>query len=319
MYKQQFDKIDKRFSSYLFWGEEPYYIKKYGQKIAEEIDAAESKMVLYYDEYDFETAKTYLSQASLFGDTNLLIIKRDKAIAKKELQELLAIAQKMDNSYIIYECYSNDGKKIESLFSDKHDAVHVRFFKPYASEAKSELIQLAQKMELDIDGYVIEHLLMLVENNLDIAANELEKLRLIEGRVEPKDLDRLVFAINPLNLEKFYIALIKKEPIHELFAKLIEEEQNETKILLGFLGFVQQLFMFHAHIRLYGSGDSKEVLGYKLPKHIEQQRVQLALRIKKYPQIFMLLQECEYKLKTATHSDKSALLLSYLIKVQALF
>ena len=319
MYKQQFDKLDKRFSSYLFWGEEPYYIKKYGQKIADTIDAAENKMVLYYDDYDYETAKNYLSQASLFGDTNLLIIKRDKALPKKELTELLTIAQKMDNSFIIYECYSNDGKKIESLFSDKNDAVHVRFFKPSMAEARRELLQLAQQKGITIDGVSLEHLLMLLEGNLDLAASELEKLRLVEGSVEPKDIDSLVYALNPLNLEKFYIALIQKEPVGELFAKLIEEEHNETKILLGLTGFLQQLFMFHTHIRLYGKADSKAVLGYKLPVHVEKQRVALALRIKNYPAIFMLLQECELMLKTKTHSDKSGLLFSYLIKLQALF
>ncbi len=319
MYKQQFDKLDKRFSSYLFWGEEPYYIKKYGQKIADAIDAAESKMVLYYDDYNFESAKNYLSQASLFGDTNLLIIKRDKAIPKKELQELLAIAQKMDNSYIIYECYSNEGKKIESLFNDKNDAVHVRFFKPSIGEARSELMQLAQQKQIPIDGVGIEHLLMLLEGNLDLAASELEKLRLVNGNIEPKDIDSLVYALSPLNLEKFYIALIHKEPVGELFAKLVEEEHNEMKILLGLTGFLQQLFLFHAHIRLYGKADSKAVLGYKLPVHIEKQRIALALRIKNYPAIFMLLQECELMLKTKTHSDKSGLLFSYLIKLQALF
>ncbi len=318
MYKAEFDKSPKNFDAYLFWGEEPYFIDRYTEQIARQIGNGEA-LRLYFDEYDFDTAKNYLSQASLFGDTNLLILKHDKALPKKELAQLLAICNKNANSYLIYALSSNDGKKIASLFDKKHNAVSVRVFRASLQEAKKELQQFCQENAIEVDYYALEHLLVMLENDISLAISELRKLSLLEGPIETKDIDNLIYPITPLNLEKLYIAIIKKEPIEELFAKMIEEEQNEMKILLGFENFMQQLFLFSSYIRLHGSFDSSKVLGYKLPKHIEEQRAALAMRIKNYPSIFLEMQRCELELKTKTNCDKSALLLSYLIKIQGLF
>ncbi len=319
MYKKEFDAIKKDFKAYLFWGEEPYYIQKYSQMVQEELEADENKMVSYFDEYDFNTAKNYLSQASLFGDRNLLIIKHEKALPKKELQELIAICNKTPNSFLIVEIYSNEGKKISSLFDKKHKSAHVRFFKIELSEAKRELLKFCKQKRIDIDSFALEHLLVMLDNNIQIAQKELEKLSILGQQIQIKDVDRLIYPLNPLSLEKLYIAIIKKEPIYELFQKIIEEEHNEMKILLGFENFIQQLFLFYSFIRLHGNIDSSQILGYKLPKQIESERVALAIKIKHYPRIFLLLQECELLLKTKTNIDKNATLLSYLIKIQALF
>ncbi|BCD67836.1 DNA polymerase III subunit delta [Nitratiruptor sp. YY09-18] len=318
MYKAQFDKHNKSHKAYLFWGEEPYYIQKYGQDTAQKI-GNENSMKLYFEEYDYESAKNYLSQASLFGDINLLHIKHDKALPKKELTSLLEICQKTPNSYLIYELYGSDGKKIANLFDAKHGGVHVRFFKPQLHEAKAELLSFAQQKNIPIDSFTIEHMLTLLDNNLSYALKELEKLSLLDRKIEPKDVDSLVYAINPLQLEKLYMAIIKKEPIHTYLEKILEEEQNEMRILLGLENFLQQLFMIYAYIRLHGSFDSSAVLGYKLPKRIEEERIALAMRIKKYPQIFLHLQDCELRLKTQSAIDKQGLLLSCLIKLQEYF
>ena len=319
MYKKEFDNSQKRFKSYLFWGEEPYHIEQYTKSIADTIGDSQNRLVQYFDEYDFEQAKNYLSQSSLFGDTNLLIIKHDKALSKKELQSLLQICTKNANSYLIFALLSNDGKKIASLFSEKLQAVHVRFFKATPYEAKSELRNRAKELHIDIDDFTLDHLLATLDNNLSFAVQELKKLSLLKEKIGPKEIDAHVYALNPLKLEQLYKALIQKEPIELLFQKIMEEEQNEMKVLLGFENFLQQLFLFYAHIRLFGRSDSKEILGYKLPKYIEEERIRLAIRIKNYPDIFLLVQECELKLKTESNIDKEALLFSYLIKIQALF
>ncbi len=319
MYKNEFDKSPKDFKCYLFWGEEHYLIEKYADSIAQKLGDTANAMRLYFDEYDFDTAKNYLSQSSLFADTNLLIVKHDKALSKKELEQLIDICQKNQNSYFIYALLSNEGKKISSLFDKKHQSVHVRFFPLSLYEAKKELMQYCQEKDIAIDNYALEHLLAMLQNDLQLAKSELQKLAIVASPIESKDIDRLVFPLTPLNLEKLYIAIIKKEPIEKLLAKMLEEEPNEMKILLGFENFLQQLFLFYSYIRLHGNLDSSKILGYKLPRHIEEERMQLAIRIKNYPKIFLNLQECEYLLKTKTDVDKSALLLSYLIKVQGLF
>ncbi len=316
MYKRDFDRLQKDFKSYLFWGDEPYFVEKYATTIADRLCPKEQRLSLYFEEYDFRLAKEYLGQSSLFGDTNLLLLRHDKALPKKELGALLELCQKNPNSYLVYMLPNNEGKKIASLFNPKKDAVEVRFFKATLPEAKAELMEYAKKMELSIDSFAIEHLLALLEGDLLLAKKELEKLSTLQESIGPKEIDRLVFPLNPLNLERLYIAIIQKEPLSELFQKILEEEQNEMKILLGFQNFLRQLFLFSSYIRLHGQIDSKEILGYKLPPKIEAQRVQLAIKIKAYPQIFLELQECEYQLKTAQSIDKETLLFSCLIKIQ---
>ncbi len=313
MYKNEFDKkIGDIKKSYLLWGEEPYYIQSYGQKISKLV-GDENKMVFYYDEYDFESAKNYLSQASLFGDVNLLVIKGEKPVPAKELKALLEFTKKLPKSFIIYELYSNEGKRVAKEFE-----ADVRFFRPKEFEALNELKNIASQLGMDIDTPALKHLLHAVDMDLSLAVSELKKLGVYSKSIGTKEIDTLVYATNPVSLEKFFISLIEKKPLNELFMKIEEQEINEMKILLGIENFISQLFMFYSYIRFNGRIDSKEVLGYKLPKFIEEQRSRLAIKIKNYPDIFMTLQECEYELKTKSSIEKKSTLFSYLIKIQAL-
>ncbi len=320
MYKKEFESKlpNLRAKALLLFGEESYFIKKYSSIVAEKIAAKEQRVVHYFEEYDFEGAKNYLSQASLFGDKNLYILKHSKPIAKRDLQALLEITKKSPNSYFIYELYGNEGKKIAPLFGEKNEAIHVRFFKASLQEAKSELAKFAQEIGLTISPSSIEHLLLLLDNNIEMGMRELEKLRSFSESVQNKEIDTLVYPLNPLNLEKLYLAIIEKKPIDTLLMQ-IEQEQNEMKILLGLQNYIYQLFLFYTYIRLHGHVDSSKILGYKLPRFVEDERARVAMKIKNYPQIFLTLQECEYELKTRSNIDRSSTLLSYLIKLQALF
>jgi len=67
----------------LLFGDNDYMIDYYTDHYRSKLDAKESLLALYHDEYSFEQAKGYLSQSSLFGGINLLIIRRAKKIPKK--------------------------------------------------------------------------------------------------------------------------------------------------------------------------------------------------------------------------------------------
>jgi len=83
--------------------------------------------------------------------------------------------------------------------------------------------------------------------------------------------------------------------------------------------FVNQIFLFHAYIKLNGHVDSAAILGYKLPKPIEEQKAQLALRVKSASllKIFEHLLESELAIKKAPSTQKEVLLYSMLIKLQS--
>ncbi len=84
MYKAEFDKHIQNSSisnSFVFFGESSFLIDSYTKKLTNIEDA--SAITFYYDEYDFKSAKAHLSQASLFGGINVLVIKSEKKFLKK--------------------------------------------------------------------------------------------------------------------------------------------------------------------------------------------------------------------------------------------
>lgn len=84
MYKNELDKHIKNRSlsnSFILFGESSFLIDRYTEFLTHIENA--SVLKLYHDEYNFNSAKAHLSQASLFGDQNILIIKSEKKFQKK--------------------------------------------------------------------------------------------------------------------------------------------------------------------------------------------------------------------------------------------
>jgi len=118
MYKHELDK----YLSYslpkalLLHGENDYLITQYIKHYIEKLNAKEDLLALYFDEWHFPTAKEYLSQSSLFGGVNLLIIRHDKKLPKKELDALIDIAHKIGESYLVF-AFSGEPKEAVLLQS----------------------------------------------------------------------------------------------------------------------------------------------------------------------------------------------------------
>lgn len=323
MYKRDFDTLlrDRKIpKSLMLYGDNEYYIDESIDRVVEIVGAKDSMLKLYYDEYDFKRAKEYLGQSSLFGDLNLLLIKSDKKIPKKELGYLIELAARNENSYLIYAYAGSDFKSMTTHFLPKNEAQHVRFFPPNLNEAASILQQKAKEFGIKIDRYAIEHMLNALGLNLSMAVNELKKLTLIPGPIGTKEIDEHIFSLVPVAMDSFLISLFTREPLEHLLKQIQHLGEDEFAILRAIEYFSTQLFLFHSHIKLYGSADSSAILGYRLPKHIEQQRAQLAVKIssEKFEKIFDTLAECELLIKSAGGSaQKETLLLSSLIKIKS--
>ena len=79
MYKNELDNHIRNASvsnSFVFFGESNFLIDMYTKMMTTVEDA--NILNFYYDEYDFNSAKDHLSQGSLFGDRNILIVKSSK-------------------------------------------------------------------------------------------------------------------------------------------------------------------------------------------------------------------------------------------------
>jgi len=323
MYQREFDqRLKQGFpKAVLFYGLDDYMIEHYIELYKTQLDAKESMLTLYYDEWSFDQAKNYLSQTSLFGGTNLLIVKGDKKIPKKELDQLIVLANKNADNYFLYVFDEEkiSAKSLQSSFTDKKGGVWVRFFEPNIRDGIAVLQQKAQKIQLDIDHYALQHLMLVLNNNLALCANELDKLAILGSKVTGKDIDRLVYSTAPLATEQLLINLFNKQPITSTITKLLDLGEDEASLLRSTQFFVNQIFLFHAYIKLNGHVDSAAILGYKLPKQIEEQKAQLALRVKSSAllKIFEHLLESEILIKKAPSTQKEVLLYSMLIKLQS--
>lgn len=322
MYQREFDqKLKNTFpKAVLFYGDNEYLVDFYIDTYIKQTDAKESLLSLYHEEWDFQQAKAFLSQTSLFGGTNLVVVKRDKKIPKKELDILIALANKHSDNYFLYG-YSGlpkDAKSMQSAFTEKKGAMWVRFFEPNIRDGIALLQQKSQKIGLNIDHYALQHLMLILNNNLALCANELDKLAILGTKITGKDIDRLVYSTAPLAIEQLLLELFNNKPIVPTITKLLEIGEDELDILRATQYFVNQIFLFHAYIKLYGDVDSLAILGYKLPKQIEEQKAQLALRVKSASllKIYEYLLESELAIKKAGNTQKEGLLYSMLIKLQ---
>jgi len=322
MYQREFDqKLKQAFpKAVLFYGENDYLIDFYIDTYIKKTDAKESMLSLYHDEWNFEQAKNFLSQTSLFGGTNLVVVKHDKKIPKKELDILIELANKNEDNYFLYGYAgaAKDAKSMQAAFTEKKGGVWVRFFEPNIRDGIAMLQQKAQRIQLDIDHYALQHLMLILNNNLALCANELDKLAILDMKVTSKDIDRLVYSTAPLATEQLLIDLFNKKPITATITKLLDLGEDEASLLRSTQYFVNQIFLFHAYIKLHGHVDSAAILGYKLPKQIEEQKAQLALRVKSAAllKIFEHLLESEILIKKAPATQKEVLVYSMLIKLQ---
>ncbi len=321
MYKNEFDKYiasKKLSNSFVFFGESPFLIDMY-TKMLSNIDDA-NILSYYHDEYDFNSAKAHLSQGSLFGDRNILIIKSEKKVPKKELDTLLGLCEKNPDNIFIYAYYGSDHKTYNNKKTfAKTKAMSVRFFHPKEYEAQNIILNIAQEKNVKIDKYTISHLLKIHNGDVALAANEIEKFRVYEREITTKDVDSLVYGLAEVNLDAFIQKLFAKKDCRDDLQSILEHGEDEIRIVSAITAYITQLYMFNIYIRVNGAPNAVEILGYKAPNFVVEQKAAMALKLK--PEVYFKLHELlllnELKMKSS-HIDKSAILFSTLIKLQKL-
>jgi len=319
MYKNEFDNHIRNktvSNSFVFFGESTFLIDMYTKMLTTVEDA--NILHYYHDEYDFNSAKAHLSQGSLFGDRNILVIKSEKKVPKKELDTLLELAYKNNDNIFVYAYYGNDHKSYNNAKSfTKTKTMNVRFFHPKEYEAQNILLQIAQEKNVKIDKYTLSHLLKIHNGDIALAANEIEKFQVFEREITTKDVDSLVYGLGEINLDDFIKKLLEKKDFKEDIQNILEHGEDEIRILTAITSYLTQLYLFNIYIRVNGAPNALEILGYPAPKFIVEQKASLAIKIKPqtYYKLHELLLASELKMKSS-HIDKSAILFSTLIKLQ---
>jgi DNA polymerase-3 subunit delta len=320
MYKAEFDKHIQNNSlsnNFILFGESDFLIDHYTKMLSNVEDA--STLKYYHDEYEFNSAKAHLSQASLFGDKNVLIVKSDKKVPKKELETLIDYCEKNQENIFIYAYTGDDHKAYTKAFSKK-STMAVRFFHPKHGEAINIIAQIAKAKNVNIDNYSISHLLNLHNSNISLAVNELDKFSVFETNITTKDIDSLVYGLGAVNIDELIKKLINKKEFKDDLKNLTEHGEDEIKILTQITSYITQLYMFNIYIRVHGAPNALDILGYPAPAFVVKEKAELSLKFKPqtYYKLHELLLDTELKMKSAKGVDKNSILLSTLIRFQKL-
>ena len=321
MYKNELDKaIQNRTvsNSFVFFGESVFLIDMYTKMMTSVEDA--NVLTYYHDEYDFNSAKAHLSQGSLFGDRNILIIKSEKKVPKKDLDVLLEYCEKNPDNIFVYAYYGSDHKTYNNkkAFTGKK-TMSVRFFHPKEYEAQNIVAHEAEEKRVNIDKYTISHLLSIHNGDVALACNEIEKFRVYDRAITTKDIENLVYGLSEVNLDEFIKKLLTKKEFTQDLKNILEHGEDEIRVITAITAYLTQLYMFNIYIRVNGAPNAIDILGYPAPKFVVDEKATLALKFKPntYSKLHELLLGSELKMKSS-HVDKNAILLSTLIRVQKL-
>ena len=321
MYKNELDnaiKSAKVSNSFVFFGESTFLIDMYTKMMSNIEDAC--FLSFYHDEYNFKSAKEHLSQSSLFGDRNILIIKSEKKVPKKDLDLLMGLCEKNPDNIFIYAYYGSDHKTYNNKKAfAKFSTMSVRFFNPKDYEAQNIVLQVAREKGVNIDKYSISHLLNIHNGDVALACNEMDKFRVYDREVTTKDIENLVFGLAEISIDDFIKTLLGKKDFTKDLSNLIEHGEDEIRIVTAISSYITQLYMFNIYIRVNGAPNALEILGYPAPKFVVEEKSALSLRFKPttYYKLQELLLSSELKMKSSG-VDKNAILLSTLIRVQKL-
>lgn len=323
MYRRDLERLLEgvKFSNtFLLFGADEYQIEMFAKEIlARYLKDDANVLSFYFDEYDFDIARSHLAENSLFGGDNVLHIKSDKRIASKELKELLGLCVKDQSKKFLFEFYESDTKvtaEAQRAFGENF----ARFFKPSnPDEAITLLGKSAAKLGLNITRNALFELYVIHNENLYLAAGELNKLRDLGVHIDQEIVRKMVFGLGGVSFDEFFTKLIsQKDIINDFYTYEQDANFNEILLINSLYKAFFRLFKLHSYAKISGRFDIKETLGYAPPKNVEEtlNRQSLSMSLKIYQEVFKKLNLAEFEIKTNASLDKTNFLLSVLLDLQ---
>ncbi len=287
MYKKDFDKLVQIPKYCVFFGND-FYLQQYEEKILQKFKD-ENILKFYFDEYDYEKAKIHLSEASLFGGINVLIIKHNKI--PQNIDKLIKLT---NNAYLFFFYYAN---KKPAIFGKNF----VRFFEPSLREIIEMINEYAKELNIEISHEAKMHLA--VSTGSAFIKKELEKLALYSSNISVEDVKKLVFEYKEESFEELFVLLLNGKDFYENLKQFLETN-DFRRIIPALIRYVRDLYTYNLYIKKTGASSLEGLLGYKLPIHINKQRVELAIKFKEkdYFKLLKFLLDKELEMR---NSDKN--------------
>ena len=296
---------------FLLYGADNFQTELFAELISQKY-ACDELMRVFFEEYSFAKASEFLALSSLFSEKKLLEIKTSKKIPAKELKALIELCETNKDNFFILELYDEASKQsdLEKIFKNNF----VRFFKPNTKEGVELLALKAKKLNIEITQNALFTLFQSFDENLYLAASELSKFQGL--RVDEKTINEYCFTLNSGSFEGFFDKLLKRNDIKEELGKIIENF-NEIALINSLNSSFYRLFKIALFAKLNGKVDFKELLGYAPPPQVASvlQNQAFSIKLSQYKQIFTLLLESEYELKTTPKLEKKEFLISNLLKL----
>jgi len=287
MYKKDFDKLNELPHFLLLYGDS-FYLQEYEKKIIENFKDA-NLIKMYYDEFDYERAKIHLSENSLFGDINILIVKHNKIPHNIE-----KLKEYTKDSYLFFFYY---GDKKPDVFGKNF----VRFFEPNLREKVEFIDNEAKKFNINISKEAKLFLAKSIEPSF--LRKEIEKLSLYSSDIALNDVKELVFIYKEESFEDLIVSIFSGEDFYEKLNSLLEIVDFK-RIIPAIIRYVRELYTYNLYIKQTGNNSLEGLLGYKLPFDIEKQRIALAIKFKEKDYLEVLKNLLNFELKIR-NSDKN--------------
>ncbi len=325
MYKNEFDnhlRQNKKFNAYMFYGQSTFLVEHYSNIVTSSLGQKDEIEKLYFDEYDFKYAKDKLLQSSLFSSNNILLIKCDKKIPKKEVDTLVEACNTNPDSTVIFSCIGDtDFRSMEKSFSAKTNSAVVRMFSPNDNEAVRLIEDTAKKLNINYEVSALNHLYFMHKNDLSLCINDLSKLAILDEKITSNIVNTHCFGIGAVSFEDFLHDLLSGKDIANDLTLLLEEGVNEIFLINQVTSFIQQLFMISSYARAIGAPNPKEILGFIPPKNVWEKKSKLAINIKpeKFQEMLEFLLNIELELKSSKIDNSNLYIQASLRKFTVLF
>ncbi|MEA3384110.1 MAG: hypothetical protein U9Q20_05485 [Campylobacterota bacterium] len=309
MYKNQFDKelsSSITYSGYMFYGQCDYLIESYSTKVALKLANGDDIQKIYFDEYNFKDCVNYLDSSSLFSSNNILLIKTNKKINKKEVDELISICNTNSDSKVIFSCIGDtDFRTMAKSFTKKKSSVEVVFYQPKDYEAIDIMNKQALSLGVSCGLQELGYLYNMHQKDLSLSINDLNKLSILNTPISANIINKQCFGMGAVSIDDFFIKLFSGQNIAKDLYMLLEEGMNEIYLINQTTGFIQQLFSINSYLKLYGQLNIKEIWGYPLPSHIADARAKIAMKYKQeqFLEMLTVFQTLELELKTKSTLD----------------